>query len=214
MAIVLGPDPFLYLAACSDFPLGDYEMGVAGALRGAPLRTVKAETIDLEVPADAEIVIETEYTGEMDDEGPLNEYTGYQSESRKAPIWRVKAITMRRDPIMQLAFLGKPPNETCVLFRALEDGPLLKSLKGRFPLVTAIARPASLARDFWCIVQTDPKKRRPGNHSKLASCIDLHDAQAEIPRRCRRRHRHQQHWRSPVGHFDARRSCARHICCQ
>jgi 4-hydroxy-3-polyprenylbenzoate decarboxylase len=162
MAIVLGPDPFLYLAACSDFPLGDYEVDVAGALRGAPLRTVKAETIDLEVPADAEIVIETEYTGEMDNEGPLNEYTGYQSESRKAPIWRVKAITTRHNPIMQMAFLGKPPNETCVLFRALEDGPVLEALKARFPLVTALARPAYLARDFWCIVQTDPKKRRPG----------------------------------------------------
>jgi UbiD family decarboxylase len=162
MAIVLGPDPLLYLAACSDFPLGDYEMDVAGALRGAPLRTVKAETIDLEVPADAEIIIETEYTGEMDDEGPLNEYTGYQSEKRKAPIWRVKAITTRRDPIMQMAFLGKPPNETCVLFRALEDGPALETLRGRFPLLTGIYRPATLSRDFWCIVQTDPKKRRPG----------------------------------------------------
>jgi UbiD family decarboxylase len=162
MAIVLGADPLLYLAACSDFRLGDYELDVAGALRGAPLRTVKAETIDLEVPADAEIVIETEYTGQMDDEGPLNEYTGYQSESRKAPIWRVKAITTRRKPIMQMAFLGKPPNETCTLFRALEDGIALDTLKGRFPLVTGIARPAALARDFWCFVQTDPKKRRPG----------------------------------------------------
>jgi 4-hydroxy-3-polyprenylbenzoate decarboxylase len=162
MAIVLGPDPLLYLAACSDFPLGDYEMDVAGALRGRPLRTVKAETIGLEVPADAEIVIETEYTGEMGDEGPLNEYTGYQSEKRKAPIWRVKAITTRRDPIMQMAFLGKPPNETCVLFRALEDGIALETMKGRFPLVTGISRPANMARDFWCFVQTDPKKKRPG----------------------------------------------------
>lgn len=162
MAIVLGPDPLLYLAACSDFPLGDYEMDVAGALRGTPLRTVKAETVDLEVPADAEIVIETEYTGQMDDEGPLNEYTGYQSESRKAPIWKVKAVTTRRDPMMQMAFLGKPPNETCTLFRALEDGIALDTLRGRFPLVTSVARPAALARDFWCFIQTDPKKRRPG----------------------------------------------------
>jgi 4-hydroxy-3-polyprenylbenzoate decarboxylase len=162
MAIVLGPDPLLYLAACSDFALGDYEMDVAGALRGAPLKVVKAETIDLEVPADAEIVIETEYTGESDEEGPLNEYTGYQSESRKAPIWKVKAITTRANPMMQMAFLGKPPNETCVLFRALEDGIVLEALKGRYPLVTGLIRPAHLARDFWCIVQTDPKKRRPG----------------------------------------------------
>ena len=58
MAIVLGADPLLYLAAGSDFPVGDYEIDVAGALRGAPLRVVKAETLELEVPADAEIVLE------------------------------------------------------------------------------------------------------------------------------------------------------------
>ncbi|HKJ60836.1 MAG TPA: UbiD family decarboxylase, partial [Hyphomicrobiales bacterium] len=119
MAIVLGADPLLYLAAGSDFPLGDYEVDVAGALRGSPLRVVKANTLDVEVPADSEIVIETEYTGESDDEGPFNEFTGYQSERRPAPIWAVKAITMRKSPIMHLAFAGKPPNENVAFWREL-----------------------------------------------------------------------------------------------
>lgn len=162
MAIVLGADPLLFLAAGSDFQLGDYEVDVAGALRGAPLRMVKAETIDLEVPADAEIVIETEYTGEMDDEGPYNEFTGYQSEKRKAPIWRVTAITTRRSPIMHMAFAGKPPNENIAFWRELEDIVALDLLRRRFPLVTGVTRPAELARDFWGIVQIDPGKRRPG----------------------------------------------------
>ena len=162
MAIVLGADPLLFLAAGSDFPFGDYEVDVAGALRGAPIRVVKAETIDLEVPADAEIVIETEYTGEMDDEGPFNEFTGYQSEKRKAPIWRVTAITTRQNPIMHMAFAGKPPNENVVFWRELEDAVALDALRQRFPLVTGIARPAEFARDFWGIVQIDPKRRRPG----------------------------------------------------
>jgi UbiD family decarboxylase len=162
MAIVLGPDPLLYLAAGSDFPVGDYELDVAGALRGAPLRVVKAETLELEVPADAEIVIETEYTGEMDEEGPFNEFTGYQSERRKAPIWRVTAITTRADPIMHLAFAGKPPNENVAFWRELEDALALQALQKRFPLVTGITRPADLARDFWGIVQINPKLRRPG----------------------------------------------------
>ncbi len=162
MAIVLGVDPLLFLAAGSDFHLGDYEVDVAGALRGAPLRVVKAETIDLEVPADAEIVIETQYTGEMDDEGPFNEFTGYQSEKRKAPIWRVTAITTRQHPIMHMAFAGKPPNENIVFWRELEDAVALDMLRRRFPLVTGVTRPADLGRDFWGIVQIDPKKRRPG----------------------------------------------------
>ena len=162
MAIALGADPLLYLAAGSDFPLGDYEMDVAGALRGAPLRVVKAQTLDLEVPADAEIVIETRYTGEMDDEGPFNEFTGYQSERRAAPIWRVTAITTRADPIMQMAFAGKPPNENITFWRELEDALALEQLQRRFPFVRGIARPAALARDFWGIVQIDPKRLRPG----------------------------------------------------
>jgi 4-hydroxy-3-polyprenylbenzoate decarboxylase len=162
MAIVLGVDPLLYLAAGSDFPLGDYEIDVAGALRGSPLRVVAAETVHLEVPADAEIVIETQYTGEMEEEGPFNEFTGYQSERRKAPIWRVTAITMREDAIMHMAFAGKPPNENVTFWRELEDALALEQLQRRFPFVCGIARPAALARDFWGIVQVDPKRLRPG----------------------------------------------------
>jgi UbiD family decarboxylase len=153
MAIVLGADPLLYLAAGSDFPLGDYEVDIAGALRGDPLRVVKASTLDLEVPADSEIVIETEYTGESGDEGPFNEFTGYQSERRPAPIWAVKAITMRKRPIMHLAFAGKPPNENVAFWRELEDAVALKELRRRFPMVTGVARPAELARDFWGFIQ-------------------------------------------------------------
>lgn len=162
LAIVLGADPLLYLAAGSDFHLGEYELDVAGALRGTPLRVVQAETVDLEVPADAEIVIEAEYTGEMGDEGPFNEFTGYQSGTVKAPIWRVKAITTRRDPIMQMAFAGKPPNENIAFWRELEDAVALDLLKRKFPLVTGVVRPAELARDFWGVVQINPKLRRPG----------------------------------------------------
>ncbi len=155
MAIVLGADPLLYLAAGSDFPLGDDEVGVAGALRCAPLRVTKAAAIDLDIPADAEIVIETEYTGQSDEEGPFNEFTGYQSERRPAPIWSVKAITMRREPIMHLAFAGKPPNENIAFWRELEDAVALDALRRRFPMVTNVARPAELARDFWGIVQVN-----------------------------------------------------------
>lgn len=167
MAIVLGVDPLLYLAAGSDFGLGDYEVDVAGALRGEPLRVVQAETIDLEVPADAEIVIETRYTGEMAEEGPFNEFTGYQSEVRKAPIWEITAITTRRDPIMHLAFAGKPPNENITFWRELEDAVALDALKKRFPLVTGVTRPADLARDFWGIVQINQKFKRPGQVRNL-----------------------------------------------
>ena len=137
-------------------------MEVAGALRGSPLASVKAHSIDVEVPADAEIVIETEYTGKMAEEGPFNEFTGYQSERRNAPIWRVTAITMRKEPIMQMAFAGKPPNENIVFWRELEDAVASETMRGRFPFITNVTRPAELARDFWGIIQIDAKIMRPG----------------------------------------------------
>jgi len=162
MAIVLGADPLLYLAAGSDFPLGDFEMDVAGALRGRALRATTAVSIDVQIPADAEIVIETEYTGRKEAEGPFNEFTGYQSEVRDAPIWRVTAITMRRNPIMHMAYAGKPPNENIVFWRELEDAVALEAMQRRFPFVVGISRPAELARDFWGILQIDAKRMRPG----------------------------------------------------
>lgn len=162
MAIVLGADPLLYLAAGSDFPLGDFEMDAAGALRGQALRAVKAHSIDVQIPADAEIVIETEYTGEKAEEGPFNEFTGYQSERRDAPVWRVTALTMRKNPIMHMAFAGKPPNENIVFWREIEDAVALETMQRRFPYVSGISRPAELARDFWGIVQINAKRMRPG----------------------------------------------------
>jgi 4-hydroxy-3-polyprenylbenzoate decarboxylase len=98
----------------------------------------------------------------MHEEGPFNEFTGYQSERRRAPLWRVTAITMRRDPIMHLAFAGKPPNENVTFWRELEDALALQGLQRRFPFVTGVARPAELARDFWGIVQVDARRGRPG----------------------------------------------------
>jgi UbiD family decarboxylase len=162
MAIVLGTDPLLYLAAGSDFALGDFEMDVAGALRGHALRAVEAKTIDVQIPADAEIVIETVYIGEKAEEGPFNEFTGYQSERRPAPVWRVTAITMRKNPIMQMAFAGKPPNENIVFWRELEDAVAVDTMRRRFPYVTAVTRPSELARDFWGVLQIDAKRMRPG----------------------------------------------------
>ena len=209
MAIVLGADPLLYLAAGSDFPLGDYEVDIAGALRGNSLRVVKATSIDLEVPADAEIIIETEYTGQSDEEGPFNEFTGYQSERRAAPIWSVKAITMRKYPIMHLAFAGKPPNENIAFWRELEDALALDTMRRRFPMVTGVTRPAELARDFWGIIQI--KNIRPMYVRNILAGADLSHAAPQIYRGSRRRYRHSQCTRCFLGHFNAGRSGPRYI---
>ena len=87
------------------------ELGLAGAFRGEPVDLVRCETIPLEVPATAEIVIEGEIQpGDMRLEGPFGEYTGYYGEKMIRPVISVRAITHRNGPIFQACYQGRPPN--------------------------------------------------------------------------------------------------------
>ena len=87
------------------------EFAVAGALSGAPVRLVRCRTVDLEVPASAEIVLEGEITpvGWKEDEGPYGDFTGFQGSIRWNPVFKVKAVTHRKRPIFQTVFM---PAET------------------------------------------------------------------------------------------------------
>src|ERR1700749_3950375 len=105
-AYVIGVRPSIEIAASSDFPLNDYEINIAGALEGKPIEMVKCRTIDVEVPEDSEIVIEGYFGGEIRQEGPFVEYTGYQTPIVNSPVFTITAITHRRDPIVQGVFAG------------------------------------------------------------------------------------------------------------
>ena len=116
-AIVIGVRPSISIAAGSDFPIGDYELDVAGALEGEPIRTVRCKTINVEVPEDSEIVLEGYFPGEVRDEGPFVEFTGYQTKVIQSPVFKITAITHRRNPLVQGVFAGKPPCETNTIWR-------------------------------------------------------------------------------------------------
>jgi 4-hydroxy-3-polyprenylbenzoate decarboxylase len=109
VVIAIGVEPTLLLAATSDIPMGVNECDVAGGLKGEPVKLVKCETIDLEVPANSEIVLEGYLDLDPDrfkPEGPFGEYPGYYSElgSVLRPVFTVNCITHRNDPI----FLASP----------------------------------------------------------------------------------------------------------
>ena len=161
-AIIVGCRPSISIAAASDLSHGDFELRAAGALEGRPIRTVKCKTIDVEVPADTEIVIEGYYGGETRDEGPFVEFTGYQTPIVTSPVFTVTAITHRRDPIYQGVFAGRPPCETNTLWRELEEAEAFTSLRRRFPMLKAVHRPPQIGRDFLGIVQIDPSRQREG----------------------------------------------------
>lgn len=117
VAIAIGLDPRLCFTAPSNVPAGVSEFEVAGALTGEPVELVQAKTVDLPVPANAEIVIEGFIDPvEKREEGPFGEYPGYYGEvPGLSPVIKVTAVTHRDDPIFQGSVEGHPVNESHVI---------------------------------------------------------------------------------------------------
>jgi 4-hydroxy-3-polyprenylbenzoate decarboxylase len=121
LAIVLGGESVLPYCATAPLPPGIEELLFAGFLNGGGIDLVKCRTIDLEVPANAEIVIE----GLVDPtekllEGPFGDHTGFYSLADYYPVFNVTAITMRRNPIYPTTIVGKPPMEDYYMGKATE----------------------------------------------------------------------------------------------
>ncbi|MDP2647291.1 MAG: UbiD family decarboxylase [Desulfobacterales bacterium] len=117
-AVVIGPTPNVGLVAVAKLPYGVSELDVAGAIAGAPLEMVRCQTIDLEVPANAEIVIEGEIpTDILEREGPFGEYTGYIGRAKMNLLLNVTAITHRKNPIWNIFISQCPPSESSLMTR-------------------------------------------------------------------------------------------------
>jgi len=113
VAIVIGPDPLSFAVSGAAVLPGQNEVDVVGGIRGEPVKLVKCETIDLEVPAGAEIVIEaTVPPRKRVWEGPYGEYTGYRASPRDLrPIYNISAITYRDNPILTFNSTGTPVSD-------------------------------------------------------------------------------------------------------
>ena len=122
VAIALGADPASMYAASAPLPPAVDEFLFAGFLRRAPVRLAQAVTSDLEVPAEAEVVIEgfIDPAEELVVEGPFGDHTGFYSLADRYPRVHVTAITMRRDPIYPATIVGRPPMEDYYLGHATE----------------------------------------------------------------------------------------------
>ncbi|HEY9776026.1 MAG TPA: UbiD family decarboxylase [Planktothrix sp.] len=121
VAIALGCDPAVTYAASAPLPPDIDELLFAGFLRQSPVKLTKCKTVDLEVPANAEIIIEG-YVEQSDlrQEGPFGDHTGFYSLAGMFPTLHVTAVTHRKDPIYQTTIVGKPPQEDCYLGKATE----------------------------------------------------------------------------------------------
>jgi 4-hydroxy-3-polyprenylbenzoate decarboxylase len=121
-AVVIGADPGTLIAAVAPVPdtLSEYQF--AGLLRGEKLALVDCRTVPLQVPAEAEIVLEGHVSlSEYGEEGPYGDHTGYYNAVERFPVFTISAITMRRAPIYLSTFTGRPPDEPSVLGEALNE---------------------------------------------------------------------------------------------
>jgi 4-hydroxy-3-polyprenylbenzoate decarboxylase len=121
VAVAIGLDPVTAYSASAPLPKHLDELMLAGFLRGEPVELVRCKTVPLEVPAHAEIVLEG-WVAKDDTgiEGPFGDHTGYYSHAEPFPIFRLSALTMRRDAIYASIVVGKPPAEDAWLGKATE----------------------------------------------------------------------------------------------
>lgn len=164
-AAVIGADPATILAAVTPVPDTMSEYHFAGLLRGRRTELVNCKTVPLKVPASAEIVIEGHVSlDDYGDEGPYGDHTGYYNAVERFPVFRVSAITMRRDPIYLSTFTGRPPDEPSVLGEALNEV-FIPLMQQQFPEIA----------DFWLppegcsyrIAVVSMKKAYPGHAKRV-----------------------------------------------
>jgi len=122
IAVALGCDPAITYAATAPVPTGIDEMIFAGFLRKKPVKLVKCKTVDIDVPADAEIILEGYVDLEEERiEGPFGDHTGYYSLAEKYPVFHITCMTHKKNPVYPATIVGKPPQEDCYMGKATEQ---------------------------------------------------------------------------------------------
>jgi 4-hydroxy-3-polyprenylbenzoate decarboxylase len=180
-ATCIGTEPISALVASSSVPVGVSEVDIVGGLRESPVELVKCETVNLYVPATSEIVIEGEISPtELADEGPFGEYPGYLNEPRRPmPVYHVKAITHRNDPILTFSNMGMPIDEGHTSFGIHGSAQLTQELrKNGIPIKGVVNVVAESAIHLIAVSTETPYSGIP---FKIASTIWNHKAGAWTP---------------------------------
>ncbi|THB67452.1 MAG: menaquinone biosynthesis decarboxylase [Desulfovibrio sp.] len=160
VAVALGPEPATTYAATAPLPDDIDEFLFAGFLRQSPVELVKCKTVDLEVPAESQFVLEGYVEpGERRREGPFGDHTGYYSLADDYPVFHVTALTHRKDAVYPATLVGPPPMEDCYMGKATERI-FLPLIKKQLPEVVDMNLPLEGVFHNLCFVSVD--KRFPG----------------------------------------------------
>lgn len=169
VAVSLGGDPAITYAATAPLPDGIDEMLLAGFIRGNGVELVKCETVDLEVPANAEFVLEGYIdTNESRSEGPFGDHTGFYSLEDEYPVFHLNCITRRKDAIYPATIVGKPPMEDCFMGKATERI-FLPLIQLQLPELLDINLPIEGVFHNLCFVRI--RKTYPGQARKVMHAL-------------------------------------------
>ena len=169
VAVAIGADPATVFSAILPLPPDLDEMLFAGFMRNKPVEMVKCKTVDLEVPANAEIVLEGRVTlGELRTEGPFGDHTGYYSPADEYPVFHVECITQRKNPIYATTIVGKPPMEDYYMGKTIERV-FLPLLRLQLPEIVDMAMPPEGV--FHNLMLVSIRKSYPGHARKVMSAI-------------------------------------------
>jgi 4-hydroxy-3-polyprenylbenzoate decarboxylase len=169
VAVAIGTDPATTFSAIVPAPPEVEEFMIAGFLRGKPVEIVKCETVDLEVPAHAEIVLEGYVElGELRSEGPFGDHTGFYTMTDEYPVFHLTCITHRRDPIYAATIVGKPPMEDAWMGKAVERI-FLPAMKMTIPEIVDIHLPVEAV--FHNLMLVSIRKSYPGQARKVMNAI-------------------------------------------
>jgi 4-hydroxy-3-polyprenylbenzoate decarboxylase len=169
VAVAIGTEPALTFAAIVPAPPDVEEFIIAGFLRQKPVELVKGETVDLEVPANAEIILEGYVNlDELRTEGPFGDHTGFYSLEDEYPVFHVTCVTHRKNPIYATTVVGKPPQEDAWMGKAVERI-FLPLMKLTIPELVDINLP--IEGVFHNLMIVSIRKSYPGQARKVMNAI-------------------------------------------
>jgi 4-hydroxy-3-polyprenylbenzoate decarboxylase len=169
VAVVIGTDPAVTFSSIVPAPPDVEEYLIAGFLRQKPVELVKCETVDLEVPATSEIVLEGHvHLDELRTEGPFGDHTGFYSLEDLYPVFHLSCITHRKNPIYATTIVGKPPMEDAWMGKAVERI-FLPLMKLTIPELVDINLPVEGI--FHNLMIVSIRKSYPGQARKVMNAI-------------------------------------------
>jgi 4-hydroxy-3-polyprenylbenzoate decarboxylase len=165
VAVALGADPATILGAVTPVPDTLSEYAFAGLLRGSKTEVIKCIDSNLQVPANAEIILEGFlYPDDMADEGPFGDHTGYYNEVDSFPVFTVERITQRENPIYHSTYTGRPPDEPAILGVALNEV-FVPILQKQYPEIVDFYLPPEGCSYRMAVVTI--KKQYPGHAKRV-----------------------------------------------